>query len=92
MSGNFKPRKSWMPKDVGFGLDVARDMEIPVPFTSLVYQMFAIAQANGVDGYEATLSPGPKTTIVATPGTGAGKDQTPIRKGVENEITRGHCF
>ena len=54
VSGNFKPRKSWMPKDVGFGLDVARDMEIPVPFTSLVYQMFAIAQANGVDGYEAT--------------------------------------
>ena len=54
VSGNFKPRKSWMPKDVGFGLDVARDMEIPVPFSSLVYQMFAIAQANGVDGYEAT--------------------------------------
>ena len=54
VSGQFKPRKSWMPKDVGFGLDVAREMEIPVPFTSLVYQMFAIAQANGVDGYEAT--------------------------------------
>ena len=54
VSGQFKPRKSWMPKDVGFGLDVAREMEIPVPFTSLVDQMFAIAQANGVDGYEAT--------------------------------------
>lgn len=54
VSGEFKPRKSWMPKDVGFGLDVAREMEIPVPFSSLVYQMFAIAQANGVDGYEAT--------------------------------------
>jgi 3-hydroxyisobutyrate dehydrogenase-like beta-hydroxyacid dehydrogenase len=34
--------------------EVAREMEIPVPFTSLVDQMFAIAQANGVDGYEAT--------------------------------------
>jgi len=54
VSQKFKPRKSWMPKDVGFGLDVAREMEIPVPFSSLVYQMFAIAQANGVDGYEAT--------------------------------------
>ena len=54
VSGRFKPRKSWMPKDVGFGLEVAREMEIPVPFTSLVDQMFAIAQANGVDGYEAT--------------------------------------
>ena len=54
VSGRFKPRKSWMPKDVGFGLEVAREMEIPVPFTALVDQMFAIAQANGVDGYEAT--------------------------------------
>ncbi len=54
VSGQFKPRKSWMPKDVGFGLEVAREMEIPVPFSSLVDQMFAIAQANGVDGYEAT--------------------------------------
>lgn len=54
VSRKFKPRKSWMPKDVGFGLDVAREMEIPVPFTSLVCQMFAVAQANGVDGYEAT--------------------------------------
>jgi len=54
VSQKFKPRKSWMPKDVGFGLDVAREMQIPVPFSSLVNQMFAIAQANGVDGYEAT--------------------------------------
>ena len=54
VSGKFKPRKSWMPKDVGFGLDVAREMEIPVPFSSLAYQMFSIAQANGLDGYEAT--------------------------------------
>jgi 2-hydroxy-3-oxopropionate reductase len=54
VSRKFKPRKSWMPKDVGFGLDMARDMEVPVPFTALAYQMFSIAQATGMDGYEAT--------------------------------------
>ena len=54
VSGNFKPRKSWMPKDVGFGLDMAREMEVPMPFVSLASQMFAIAQATGQDGYEAT--------------------------------------
>jgi 2-hydroxy-3-oxopropionate reductase len=54
VSRNYKPRKSWMPKDVGFGLDMAREMEVPVPFTALAYQMFAIAQATGMDGYEAT--------------------------------------
>lgn len=54
VSRNFKPRKSWMPKDVGFGLDMARDMEVPMPFVGLAYQMFAIAQATGHDGYEAT--------------------------------------
>ena len=54
VSRKFKPRKSWMPKDVGFGLDMAREMEVPVPFTALAYQLFSIAQANGVDGYEAT--------------------------------------
>jgi 2-hydroxy-3-oxopropionate reductase len=42
VSQKFKPRKSWMPKDVGFGLDIAREMEIPVPFSSLAYQMFAM--------------------------------------------------
>jgi len=50
----FKPRKSWMPKDVGFGLDMAREMQMPMPFSALAYQMFGIAQANGLDGYEAT--------------------------------------
>jgi 3-hydroxyisobutyrate dehydrogenase-like beta-hydroxyacid dehydrogenase len=50
----FKPRKSWMPKDVGFGLDMARQMEVPMPFVALAYQMFSIAQATGSDGYEAT--------------------------------------
>lgn len=50
----FKPRKSWMPKDVGFGLDMARKMEVPMPIVGLAGQMFAIAQATGQDGYEAT--------------------------------------
>jgi 2-hydroxy-3-oxopropionate reductase len=54
VSGKYKPRKSWMPKDVGFGLDMARDMEVPMPFVGLAHQMFAIAQATGQDGYEAT--------------------------------------
>jgi len=54
VSGKYKPRKSWMPKDVGFGLDSAREMEVPMPFVGLAYQMFAIAQATGQDGYEAT--------------------------------------
>ena len=54
VSRKFKPRKSWMPKDVGFGLDMARQMEVPMPFVGLAQQMFGIAQANGQDGYEAT--------------------------------------
>ncbi len=54
VSRKYKPRKSWMPKDVGFGLDMAREMEVPAPFTALAYQMFAIAQANQLDEYEAT--------------------------------------
>jgi 2-hydroxy-3-oxopropionate reductase len=54
VSRKYKPRKSWMPKDVGFGLEMAREMEVPVPFTALAYQMFSIAQATGLDGYEAT--------------------------------------
>ena len=54
VSRKYKARKSWMPKDVGFGLDMAREMEVPMPFVGLAAQMFAIAQANGKDGYEAT--------------------------------------
>jgi 3-hydroxyisobutyrate dehydrogenase-like beta-hydroxyacid dehydrogenase len=54
VSRNFKARKSWMPKDVGFGLDMGREMEVPMPFVALAYQMFCIAQATGQDGYEAT--------------------------------------
>jgi len=53
-SRKFKPRKSWMPKDVGFGLEMARSMEVPMPFVSLAEQVFVIAQATGRDGYEAT--------------------------------------
>jgi 3-hydroxyisobutyrate dehydrogenase-like beta-hydroxyacid dehydrogenase len=54
VSRKYKPRKSWMPKDVGFGLDMAREMEVPMPFVALAFQMFSIAQATGQDGYEAT--------------------------------------
>jgi len=54
VSRKYKARKSWMPKDVGFGLDMAREMEVPVPFTALAYQMISIAQATGMDGYAAT--------------------------------------
>jgi 2-hydroxy-3-oxopropionate reductase len=54
VSRKYKPRKSWMPKDVGFGLDMAREMEVPMPFVALAYQLFSIAQATGADGYEAT--------------------------------------
>ena len=52
VSRKYKPRKSWMPKDVGFGLDMAREMEVPMPFVALAYQMFSIAQATGMDGYK----------------------------------------
>jgi 3-hydroxyisobutyrate dehydrogenase-like beta-hydroxyacid dehydrogenase len=54
VSRDFKPRKSWMPKDINFGLDMAREMEVPMPFVGLASQMFAIAQATGQDGFEAT--------------------------------------
>jgi hypothetical protein len=33
---------------------MAREMEVPMPFVGLAQQMFAIAQATGQDGYEAT--------------------------------------
>lgn len=54
VSRKYKPRKSWMPKDVGFGLDMAREMQVPMPFIALAFQMFSIAQATGMDDYEAT--------------------------------------
>lgn len=49
----FKPRKSWMPKDIGFGLDNAQESGVPLPFTALARQMFNIGRSSGVDGYEA---------------------------------------
>ncbi len=54
VSGQFKPRKSWMPKDIGFGLAVAEEERIPLPFTALAKQLFLVAQSCGVDGYEAS--------------------------------------
>lgn len=54
LSHKFKLRKSWMAKDIAFGLDLARDMAIPVPFSALTHEMFTIAKANGVDHFEAT--------------------------------------
>jgi 3-hydroxyisobutyrate dehydrogenase-like beta-hydroxyacid dehydrogenase len=54
VSRKFKPRKSWMPKDVGFGLEMGKAMEVPMPLTALAYQLFSVARANGLDGFEAT--------------------------------------
>ena len=39
VSRQYKPRKSWMPKDVGFGLDMAREMEVPMPFVATTEQV-----------------------------------------------------
>ena len=54
VSGQFKPRKSWMPKDIGFGLALAEEEGIPLPFTALAKQLFLVGQSRGVDGYEAS--------------------------------------
>lgn len=53
LSKKFKPRKSWMPKDIGFGLDNAEERGVPLPFTALARQVFNIARSRGLDGYEA---------------------------------------
>lgn len=50
----FKPRKSWTPKDVGFGLQSAQESGVPMPLTTLVQQLFNVARSNALDGYEAT--------------------------------------
>jgi len=50
----FKPRKSWTPKDVGFGLQSAQEIGVPMPLTTLVQQLFNVARSNALDGYEAT--------------------------------------
>ncbi len=53
VSKKFKPRKSWMPKDIGFGLDDAQEKGVPLPFTALARQLFNVGRSNGVDGFEA---------------------------------------
>lgn len=53
LSKKFKPRKSWMPKDIGFGLDNAQEKGVPLPFTALARQLFNVARSNRMDGYEA---------------------------------------
>lgn len=79
LSHQFKERKSWMAKDIAFGLDAARDMEIPVPFSALTHEMFTIAQANGVDHYEATGVAWEAYALLA------GKDKFPPTEGVPLE-------
>jgi len=76
LSHQFKLRTSWMAKDIGFGLDVARDMQIPVPFSALTHQMFTIAQANGVDHYEATGVAWEAYALLA------GRDKFPPTEGI----------
>jgi 3-hydroxyisobutyrate dehydrogenase-like beta-hydroxyacid dehydrogenase len=76
LSHEFKLRKSWMAKDIGFGLDVAREMQIPIPFSALAHEMFTIAQANGLDHYEATGVAWETYALLA------GRDKFPTTKGV----------
>lgn len=76
LSHTFKLRTSWMAKDIGFGLDEARQMQIPVPFSALTHEMFTIAQANGVDHYEATGVAWEAYALLA------GKDKFPPTRGV----------
>ena len=81
LSHKFKLRKSWMAKDIGFGLDAARSMQIPVPFSALTHEMFTVAQANGIDHYEAT---GVAWEVYALL---AGRDRFPPTEGVPLETT-----
>ncbi len=76
LSHTFKLRTSWMAKDIGFGLDEARQMQIPVPFSALTHEMFTIAQANGVDHYEATGVAWEAYALLA------GRDKFPPTRGV----------
>ena len=54
LQGNFKPRASWISKDIGFGLKEAEESGIPMPVTAAVQQLYLLAKANGLAGYEAT--------------------------------------
>ena len=76
LSHKFKLRTSWMAKDIAFGLDVAREMRIPVPFSALTHEMFTIAQANDADHYEATGVAWAAYSAIA------GKERFPQTEGV----------
>ena len=76
LSHKFKLRTSWMAKDIAFGLDVAREMRIPVPFSALTHEMFTIAQANDADHYEATGVAWAAYSAIA------GKERFPETEGV----------
>lgn len=54
-STNFSVK--WMHKDIGLMLDSARDMDVPLPLTSLTHQMFqaAIATGHGDEDICATI-------------------------------------
>ena len=54
LQDNFKPRPSWISKDIGFGLLEAEESGIPMPITAAVQQLYLLAKANGLSGYEAT--------------------------------------
>ncbi|NCG25653.1 MAG: NAD-binding protein [Actinobacteria bacterium] len=79
LSHRFKERTSWMAKDIAFGLDAAREMQIPVPISALTHEMFTIAQANGVANYEATGVAWEAYALLA------GRDRFPPTEGVPLE-------
>lgn len=54
IEGHFKPRPSWSPKDVSFGLDSARQLGVPMPLTAMTHQIFVVAKSLGTDRYEVT--------------------------------------
>jgi 3-hydroxyisobutyrate dehydrogenase-like beta-hydroxyacid dehydrogenase len=54
LQGNFKPRASWISKDIGFGLKEAEDSGAPMPITAAVQQLFLTAKARDLAGWEAT--------------------------------------
>ncbi len=54
LQGNFKPRPSWISKDIGFGLKEGEDSGSPMPITAAVQQLFMTAKAKDLAGWEAT--------------------------------------
>ena len=54
LQGNFKPRPSWISKDIGFGLKEGEDSGAPMPITAVVQQLFLAAKAKDLAGWEAT--------------------------------------